>query len=452
MRTQNGKTSLLSAALIDMLVNDGEGRPQCVTAATTRDQAMLSFTAAHAMVRQSPMLTKHIRKRMNDLYFPPNMGYIKALASNTNSLDGLDLHCCVIDELAAIKDRNTYDLLKQAMGARRQPLLFCITTNGFVRENIFDAQYEYATKWLDGRIDNPRFLPFIYELDSEDEWDNEKSWIKANPGLGTIKSKEYLRECVKKAKVDPSFKPTVLVKDFNLKQTGESAWLRWEELDNPEKLPEGLAGYCVGGFDAADSTDLQAAKLVLCRRGDPRLYVRSMYWIPEAVLDEQAKQGDRRGRDSVPYDLWVQRGLMRTVPGNRMGRRVALDWFIEMREQGFYPLYIGYDPWHVGQDTLDEFAGEFGKSCMVPVRQGAITLSRPMKDLRADLDAHLVVYDDNPIDKWCLANTNIRTDINGNIQPCKSAESTQRIDGTAALLDAYTILEDVREEIETMNE
>ena len=138
---KNGKSSLLAAILIDMLCNDHEGSPQCVTAATMLDQAKLTFNAALKMVRQSPALSSHIRKRVSDLYYANNMGTIKALANNTNSLDGLDLHCAVIDELSAIKNRDTYDLLKQAMGARLQPLLFTISTNGYVRESIFDAQY-----------------------------------------------------------------------------------------------------------------------------------------------------------------------------------------------------------------------------------------------------------------------------------------------------------------------
>ena len=199
---KNGKSSLLAAILIDMLCNDHEGSPQCVTAATMLDQAKLTFNAALKMVRQSPELSSHIKKRVSDLYYSNNMGTIKALANNTNSLDGLDLHCAVIDELSAIKNRDTYDLLKQAMGARLQPLLFTISTNGYVRESIFDAQYSYASNVLSGVIKNEKFLPFIYELDSPDEWDKPECYIKANPGLGTIKSVDYLNEMVQKAKDD----------------------------------------------------------------------------------------------------------------------------------------------------------------------------------------------------------------------------------------------------------
>lgn len=180
---KNGKTTETASVEIDLLVNDREGAPQIYNVATMRDQAALGFTACYKMVQQSPLLSKHIKKRASDLYFKQNFGFIKALASNTNSLDGLDVHGGVIDELAAIKNRDIYDLVKQAMGARRQPLLFCITTNGFIRNGIFDAQYDYAAGILEGKIQNNRFIPFIYELDDREEWDKEECWEKANPAL-----------------------------------------------------------------------------------------------------------------------------------------------------------------------------------------------------------------------------------------------------------------------------
>lgn len=454
---KNGKTTEAAAVACDLLLNDKEGAPQIYFIATMLDQAKLGFTAAQKMVAQSPALKKHVKKRVSDLYFPANMGFIKALASNSNSLDGLDAHCAIIDELSAIKNRDIYDLMKQAMGARRQPLLFCITTNGFVREGIFDSQYSYARDVLDGRIENERFLPFVYELDSPDEWDKPECWVKANPGLGSIKSGEYLAEMVQKGKDDPSFKPTVMVKDFNLPQTNEAAWLRWEDLNN-EALASDLLGdyrfdYCIGGFDAADTTDLNAAKAICMRPGDDRIYVRSMYWLPEDVIRRRQEMGDRVGRDAVPYELWIEQGYMRTYPGNKVDKRVFLEWFRELREtDDLYTTYIGYDPWHIDDTLLAEFRAEFGEASMIPIRQGVITLSEPMKSLAADLKAKKVIYDNNPVDKWCLINTEAKTDVNGNIQPSKAHKwSTQRIDGTAALLDAYVVLLNKRDQYLNLN-
>lgn len=439
---KNGKTTETASIELDLLVNDGEGSPQIYNVATKLDQARLGYEAAVKMRQMSPLLSKHLKKRLSDIYCPMNMGFIKPMASNTSSLDGLDAHGATIDELAAIKNRDLYDLVKQAMSARRQPLLFVITTNGFVRGGIFDAQYQYACDILDGKANNPRFLPFLYELDDRAEWDDPDCWIKANPGLGTIKSRAYLAEMVQKAKDDPSFKPTVMVKDFNMPQTAESAWLRWEDLNNEETFDLKF-DYCIGGFDAADTTDLNAAKALCMRPDDSKIYVRSMYWIPESVIEEQERAGSRRERDNVPYSLWIQQGYMRTCPGNKCDKRIFLEWFKELREQeDLYVLFIGYDPWHIDDTLLREFQAEFGPNCMIPVRQGALTLSQPMKDLKADFEAHRIIYNNNPVDKWCLVNTEVKTDVNGNVQPVKSLDARRRIDGTVALLCGYKVLQD----------
>lgn len=454
---KNGKTTECAAIELDMLVNDNEGSPQIYNVATAMDQARLGFNAAHKMIKQSPMLSKHIRKRAADLYFGHNMGFIKALAANVSSLDGLDTHCAIIDELSAIRNRDLYDLIKQSMGARSQPLLFTISTNGFVRDSVFDAQYQYADDILRGKANNPKFLPFIYELDSASEWDKEDCWIKANPALGQTKSKAYLQEMVRKAKDDATFKPTVLVKDFNLKQNTAAAWLTWEELNNEECTPEdAIFRYGIGGMDAADGVDLNAAKII-CRRRlpdgslDPKLYVKSMYWLPQRVLDEFENAGKRQGRDNVPYVLWKDQGLLRTVDDYRVDKKVMLDWFMEVQsDEDIFIYAIGYDPWHIDDSLLREFKYAFGPNCMIPVRQGVSTLSQPMKDLKAELGAHRIVYDNNPIDKWCLINTSVRTDVNGNIQPVKGSDARNRIDGTLALIDAYVVYRNQQEDYLSM--
>ena len=447
---KNGKTTETAAIEIDMLVNDGEGSPQIYNVATKLDQAKLGFNAAYKMVKQSDDLARHIKKRAADLYFPHNLGYIKAMASNVNSLDGLDTHCGVIDELAAIKNRDLYDLVIQSMAARTQPILFQITTNGFVRENIFDSQYDLAREVLEGKK-LEKFLPFIYELDDPSEWDKEECWIKANPGIGTIKRKAFLRQMVQKAKDDPSFLPTVLVKDFNLKQTSETAWLRYEDLNNEETIDQTF-DYCIGGFDAADSVDLNAAVAVMMKPGDEKIYVKSMFWVPEEVLRQQALSGNRRGRDSVPYDLWVSQGYMRTCPGNKCDKNIFLDWFCELRDEyDMYTLFIGYDPWHLDDTLLRQFKMEFGQNSMIPVRQGVQTCSEPLKNLAADFKAHRVVYDNNPVMKWNLINAEVKTDVNGNIQLVHPTDRRRRSDGASALMDAYKVLSDKKDQFVNMN-
>lgn len=432
---KNGKTTETAAVELDLLINDREGSPQVYNIATMLDQAKLGFNAVHKMVMQSPVLSSNVRKRTSDLYFKGNFGFIKALASNSNSLDGLDAHAAVIDELAAIKNRDIYDLIKQSMGARRQPLLFCITTNGFIRDSVFDAQYAYAASVLNGTADNKRFLPFIYELDHMSEWDKEDCWIKANPGLGTVKSKEYLREMVQKAKDDPSFKPTVLVKDFNMPQNEVNSWLRFEDIVNETVVPMDylMHSYAIGGCDLSATTDLTCASLLIRKPGDDNVYVLQKYFIPQSKIDhlEQTKSKE------APYKIWAEQGWLIINEGAQVDYSKVTEWFVEMvTKYDIRPLWVCYDRALSGfwVPEMTDYGFDMEKTA-----QGPFTWSQPMKEMGAAFQMHKVVYQNNPILRWCLANTAVKS-LNSDgietIQPVK-IQQHRRIDGTVSLLNAW---------------
>ena len=432
---KNGKTSETAAVEVDMLVDDKEGSPQIYNVATMKDQAKLGFEAAKKMIEMSPELASSIKKRAHDLYFSGNFGFIKALASNTNSLDGLDIHCAVIDELAAIKNRDLYDLIKQAMGARRQPLLFCITTNGYVRESIFDAQYSYASSVLNGTVDNPRFLPFIYELDDPGEWDKEECWVKANPGIGTIKSREYLREMVQKAKDDPSFRPTVMVKDFNLPQSGAETWLPFENIVNESTytMEEISHSYAIGGCDLSATTDLTCASLLIRKPDNDTVYVLQHYFIPQGKIDALEKTKSKE----APYKLWSEQGWLTINEGAAVDYSNVTKWFAEMVEQyDIRPLWISYDRALAGYwvPEMESFGFDMEKCA-----QGPFTWSQPMKEMGAAFSEHKVNYNNNPLLRWCLANTGVKSlnkDGIETIQPVK-LQQNRRIDGMVSLLNAW---------------
>lgn len=460
MGRKNGKTALCAAIELDLMVNDDEGAPEVYSVATSKDQSNKGVEDALRMVRTSPALRRHVRKRTGDLYCHLNMGVLKSLAANTNHLDGLDISGAVIDELAAMRNRDLYDLTIQGTQARQQPLVFEITTNGFVRNGIFDDQYAYAEKWLDGRLapDDEKastFLPFIYELDDRDEWKDEDCWIKANPGLGPIKSIKSLRQNVAKAKNDPSFLPTVMVKDFNLVENQSTAWLGWQEIHCPKTFNafDGSFTYAVAGVDASDTTDITGACVLMKRPGDPDIYALHMGWIPETALEMAEREGRRGGRDGVPYDAWISRGLLRVSPTPIIDKRLVLDWFTELREEhGIYVYACGYDPWHM-QDgpTLDAYRSFFGERNHRVVRQGPQTLSGPMKELKALYRENRIVDNANPVAEWCRSNVMARVDVNGNLAPDKkNGDPRNRIDLWAAELDAYVVLRDEAENYQAL--
>lgn len=432
---KNGKSTEKAALGLYMLVGDGEGGSEVYNVATKKDQARIVFSEhAVPMVSQSPHLSKHLRKRKSDLYFPVTFSKFEPLASDSNSLDGLNVHHGIIDELHAIKDRNLYDVIKQAMSSREQPLLDMITTAGFVRESIFDSTYKYACDVLDGHKEDERFLAFIYELDDRDEWTDFRMWEKANPGLGTIKSYEELAANVERAKNDPDFLPTVLTKDFNIRDTVAGTWLTFDQINNEETfaLEEIRDCYAVGGADLSSTTDLTCATLLIMKPGSDKKYAHQMYFMPEELLDRRVRE------DKTPYDRWHERGLLRLCPGNKVNYSHVTQWFIEMmNEYGIRPLWIGYDPWN-SQYWIEEMKN-YGFNMEI-VRQGAQTLTQPMKEMGADLQAKLINYNNNPILKWCLTNTAVKRDDNDNIRPVKGQNQKQRIDGAVSLLIAYTVL------------
>ncbi|MED1478221.1 terminase large subunit [Bacillus pseudomycoides] len=442
---KNGKSAWGSAIALYLMVADNEPGPEIVSAATKKDQAKIIWSEAKRMVKKSPVLSKRIRTLVAEMISDFNDGSFKPLSSDSNTLDGLNVHCSLIDELHAIEDKNLYDVIVDGMTAREQPISIITTTAGTVREGIFDIKYEEAERIINGYDDpegykDERVLPIIYELDKREEWIDQKCWKKANPGLGTIKNEDQLRSKVEKAKANPMLVKNLLTKDFNIRETSTEAWLTFEQLNNIAKynITELKPSYGIGGCDLSSTTDLTAAKVIFMVADDPHIYVKQMYWLPEDLLEQRSKE------DDIPYDLWHEQGLLRTTPGNSVHYKFVTEWFLEIRDEcGIYIPWIGYDRWSANY-WVEEMEGYFGKEAMIPVAQGKQTLSSPMKLLGADLESKLVNYNNNPIDKWCLSNTAIDIDKNLNIQPNKTKNQRRRIDGTAALLNAYVVLQEKR--------
>lgn len=428
---KNGKSTLLAGLALYMLIADGEGGAEVYSTATKYAQARLLFDECHNMIKQSPALSKHIRKRKSDLYYIPTMSKLQPLSRNSDSLDGLNASFVIMDELHGVKDRNLYEVMRQSQSARREPLLVMITTAGTVRECIFDDMYNHACEVADGVITDDTFLPVLYELDKRDEWTDPDAWTKANPSLGAIKKLDDLQIKVQRAKQNPVELSGVLCKEFNIRETVKTAWLSFDAINNTETFDlEAFRGaYCIGGVDLSITTDLTCASLLFMRRGDDKKYIRQMYWLPADRLQERVQQ------DKIPYDKWFERGLLRLCSGNTINYSEVTQWFVEtVRQYELFPAWVYYDSY-----SARYFVEEMQMQGFTMVRciQGAKTLSLPMQMLGADLQAHKVNYDNNPILKWCLTNTGIQTDRNGNIVPIKNQSPRQRIDGTAALLDCY---------------
>lgn len=446
---KNGKSLLASGIGDYLLIGDGEPGPEVYAVATKKDQAKIIWLEAKRMVKKSPKLLKRIKPLVAELSSEEyNAGVFKPLASDSDTLDGLNVHGALMDEIHQWKNgKALYDIIADGTSAREQPLIFITSTAGTIREDIYDQKYEESERVINGYFDDKgykdeHFIAFIYELDSRKEWIDEMCWKKANPGLGTIKNYDTLKAKVEKAKQNPALVKNLVCKEFNIRETSSESWLTFEQLNNTETfdIKKLKPRYGIGGCDLSSTTDLTNATILFMVPDDDRIYVEQMYWLPEDLLERRAKE------DKIPYDLWEQEGLLRTCPGNKIHYKYVREWYQEIYQK--YDIYLykcGYDSWSAAY-FVEDMQSTFGKTVMEPVIQGKKTLSSPMKSLGADLEKKRIVYNNNPILKWCLGNTSIDFDKNNNIQPCKGNIGTRRIDGMAGLLDAYVMLENNLEE------
>ena len=431
---KNGKSVLDSAIANYMLMADGEGGAEVYSIATKRDQAKIVWEESKKMIKKSPALSKRTRCLIGGIYFDKTDSYFRALASDSNSLDGLNTYLGIADEVHAWKDKNLLDVIYDSMSAREQPLLIETSTMGTVRQNVFDIEYDYCSDVIDGIINDETILPVIYELDEEKEWVNEEAWVKANPALGVIKSLKNLREKVERAKANPIELVNLLCKDFNVRQNSINAWLTFEDLNNEEIYSDWKDCYCIGGCDLSSTCDLTCASLIGVVKG--KLRVKQMYFIPTNFLEKKVIE------DKIPYDKWLKLGWLRLSGDSKIDYHDVTKWFVEQVDQfGLRPLWIGYDSWNA-QFWCDEMRNGSENNPynfdMVEVRQGYKTESAPLKQMKADLMDKKINYNNNPILKWNLSNVVVKMDDNENIMLSKE-KSRQRIDGVASLMDAYVI-------------
>lgn len=432
---KNGKSTLLAALALYMLVADYEGAAEIYSVATKKDQARKTLTEAVNMVKQSPELRAIIKKRRNDIYFPATASTFEALASDSNTLDGLNSHAVIIDELHAIRDRNLYEVMKQSTSSRRQPLVIMITTSGTVRESVFDNLYGLACDIADGKVTEDTFLPVLYELDARAEWTDPQAWIKANPGLGTIKQYATLAAFVERAKKNPEDLPGVLCKDFNVPETSASVWLSFEDIKNDATftMQDVYNTYAIGGCDLSATTDLTCATLLIRRsREDDTVYVLQHYFIPQKRID----QLDEHNTQEAPYKIWAERELLTICDGARVDYSEVTAWFCQMRDEFKIDAFaVGYDRALAGYWVDEMKANGFD---MRAVAQGPYTWSQPMREMGAAFADKKVNYNRNPVLVWCLSNTAVKKSGVNNIQPVKVSDR-RRIDGAVSLLNAWVI-------------
>lgn len=439
---KNGKSLIASAVGLYLMTADGEAGPEVYAVATKRDQAKIIWQEAKRMRNKSKALRKRIRALVAELISDFNDGVFKPLASDVDTLDGLNVHGALMDEIHQWKNgRALFDIIADGGSAREQPLIFVTSTAGTIREDIYDEKYDYAKRVIDGYglddgYKDERFLAVVYEIDEREEWQNPEMWVKANPGLGTIKNQRTLAEKVERAKKNRNLVKNLLCKEFNVRETSTESWLTFQQAVNETTVPmEYLEhSYAIGGCDLSATTDLTCATLLIAKPDDPNFYVLQKYFLPRSRIDEV----EENSKKEAPYLLYADQGWLHICEGATVDYHAVTMWFADMvKEHDIRPLWVHYDRALAGYWVPE--MKEYGFD-MVDTPQGARTWTYPMKQLGGLLEEHRIIYQNNPMLRWCLLNTQKKS-LNENgvesIQPVK-AKSTQRIDGMVSLLNAYT--------------
>ena len=439
---KNGKSVLASAIGLYLQIADGEPGAEIFACATKKDQAKIIWLEAKRMVQKSPVLRRKIKTLVAEMNSDWNDSFFKPLGRDSDTLDGLNVHGALLDEIHAWQDQNLYDVIVDGTSAREQPLIFVTTTAGTVRERVFDIKYDECERIINGYSDpdgykNERLLPIIYELNNRKDWTKEECWYQANPGLSTIKQLDQLANKVEKAKANPLLLKNLLCKDFNIRESSSEAFLTFEELNNTNTfdIKELKPRYAICGIDLSSTTDLTCATIIFRVPNDDVLYVEQMYFLPSDLIEQRTIE------DKIPYSTWYDQGLLRVSEGNKINYKDVTEWLLEVQnEMDIYIYKIGYDSWG-STYLIDELKQTFGQDSTVPVIQGAKTFSGPLSRIKADLGAKRINYNNNPILKWCMSNSAVNIDRNNNLALAKTGNQRRRIDGFASLMDSYIVYE-----------
>ena len=451
---KNGKT-LLAAGMekYDWFVTGGFGA-RCFNVAPKLDQADLIYNTVWMMTQLDPDWQERkekldaakknreygddpelARHRMTDLYIPATNAMVKKIAFSAKKSDGFNPSFCTCDEVAAWegdKGLKQYEVMKSGMGARPEAILLSCTTAGYVNDGIYDELIKRSTRFLMGESKERRLLPFLYMVDEPEKWNDIGELKKSNPNLGVSVTVDYLLEEIAVAEGSLSKKAEFITKYCNIKQNSSLAWLPSKLVENasgaPLRLEDFRDSYCVAGLDLSQTRDLTAACVVIERDGE--LYVIAHFWLPAEKIDDAIQ------RDGVPYNIYIQRGLLSPSGDNFVDYKDCYNWFVSLvDEYQIYPLQVGYDRYSAQYLVQDLTARGFH---MDDVWQGE-NLYPVIQETQGLLEDQKIHIGDNDLLKIHLLNSAIKMSVERGRGKLVKLSPSLHIDGCAALIDAMTV-------------
>lgn len=421
---KNAKSTLSSGVGLYMLTADNEPGADVYSAATTRDQAKIVFADAQSMARKEPELREAFGVAVNahNINVLGTSSKFEALSADAHTLDGLNIHCAIVDELHAHKTRDVWEVIETATGARSQPLIWAITTAGSNRAGICYEQRTYVTKILDRVAEDETYFGIIYTIDDGDDWASEESWKKANPNYGVSVSPDDLARKAAKALQMASAVNGFLTKHLNFWCSQDTAWMdmrAWDRCkDEKLDIEDFVNDPCWLAADLATKTDI-APLIALFKRGD-HYYAFGKYFLPQETVENSANS---------QYSGWERTGRIIATPGAVLDFAAIEDYILDLC--GRYKVQeIAKDPWqsaYLGTRLQDQGL------TVVDVRQTVQMMSAPMKELESLVLSGRFHHDGDPVLAWMASNVVAHLDNKENIYP-KKEQPQNKIDGIIALI------------------
>jgi phage terminase large subunit-like protein len=432
---KQGKSTLSAGIGLYMLTEDGESGGEIYSAAVTRDQAKIVFEAAQEMARKKETFRNHYGVRVNahNINVLETASKFEAVSSEANSLDGLNTHCSLIDELHAHKTRQVFDVLETSMGARSQPLMWIITTAGSNRAGICYEQRSYLTKILQDQVEDDNYFGVIYTAEEKKNWKSPKTWALANPNLNVSFYEDEMKRLCNKAQELASAQNAFLTKHLNIWVNADQSWMnmeKWEKCGASLNI-ESYAGMdCWIGVDLASKIDIASVGVLFKERkdDDDEYIFFSKNYLPEENVHSEAHA------KSAHYEGWAKEGWFTLTSGNMMDIDFIADEIRELLSK-FNVKEVAFDPWQATQ-----IMGQLGDegATVVEVRPTVQNFSDPMKTLEALVGAKRFKHENNPVLNWMVSNVVCHRDAKDNIYPRKEQEQN-KIDGVIALLMALNM-------------
>lgn len=440
---KNGKTLLASGTATYTTYLDPDYGKDVYFVAPKLDQAKLCFNAFYKNIKTEKELDDLTKKRRTDIYVESTESTAMPIAFNAKKADGYNPSLVICDEVASWRGDaglKQYEVFKSALGARLEPMIVAITTAGYENEGIYDELMRRSTSFLNGNSKERRLLPFIYMIDDPTKWNDINELRKSNPNLGVSVKVNFLLDEIAVAEQSLSKKAEFLTKYCNIKQKSSQAWLNAVTIEKafgkPLDLNDFRDCYCVGGIDLSRTTDLTAANVVIEKNGE--FYVFTQFFLPAEKIISASEH------DGMPYQMYVERGLLIPSGENFVDYNDCFKWFVELVERyHIYPLEIGYDR-YTAQYLVQDMKN-YGFH-MDDVYQGE-NLTPVITEVEGLMKDGKVHCGDNDLLEAHLLSSAVKKNADTGRMKLVKIVQEEHIDGTAALLDAFCVHQKWYEEL-----